>query len=116
MMNGKNTLVMVCAAAASLLHAGAEAASARDGLEACVSALAKDISEAQGAGVEARISDDSRYGRADLGSRTIFHLDARDSGSAEVVFKADCVVNARGRVRSLTRLPVDAPEAAERSL
>ena len=116
MMNGKNMLVMVCAMGASLLHAGAEAASARDGLEACVSALAKEISDAQGAGVEARISDDSRYGRGHLGSRTIFYLDAKDPGSAEVVLKADCVVNAQGQVRSLTRLPADAPEAAERSL
>ena len=115
-MNGRNTLMVVCAAGATLLHSGAEAASARDGLEACVSALARNISEAQGAAVEARISDDSRYGRGDLGNRTIFYLDARDPRSAEVVLKANCVVNARGQVRSLTRLPADAPEAAERSL
>jgi hypothetical protein len=116
MMNGKSTLVMVCAVGASLLHAGAEAASARDGLEACVSALAQEISDAQGAGVDARISDDSRYGRGQLRNRTVFYLDARDPGSAEVVLKADCIVNARGEVKSLNRLPADAPEATERSL
>ena len=115
-MNGKNTLVTACAVAASLLHTGAEAASARDGLEACVSALTKEISEAQGSGVEARISDDTRAGRGALGGRTIFYLDARDPRTQEIVLKADCIVNSRGRVSSMTRLPDDAPEAAVRSL
>ena len=114
MMIGKNTLVMASAVAASLLHVGAEAATARDGLEACVSALTKEISEAQGSGVEARISDDTRAGRGLLDGRTIFYLDATDPRTEEVGVKADCIVNSRGRVNSLTRLPETAPDAAER--
>jgi hypothetical protein len=116
MMIGKNTLVLVLAASASMPHPSAEAAPARVGLESCVSALTKAISESQGTGVEARISGDSRQGRSQLNGRSRFHLDARDPRSEEIVMKADCVVNARGEVRSLIVLPADAPEAEERSL
>lgn len=116
MMNGKNALALACAAAASMLPPAAEAASARDGLEACVSALSREMSDAQGMGVEARISEDSLVGRGRLSGRTKFYLDARDSRSEDIVFKADCVVNSRGKVRKLTTLPEDAPDAEERSL
>jgi cation transport ATPase len=116
MMNGKNVLALACAAAASMLHPAAEAASERDGLEACVSALTKEISDTHGAGVEARISEDSLAGRGRLGARSKFYLDARDSRNEEIVLKADCVVNSRGQVRSLITLPDDAPAAEERSL
>lgn len=116
MMNAKNTLALACAALASMPHPAAEAASARTGLESCVSALTKKISDVQGVGVEARISEDSRFGRSRLEGRSTFHLDARDPRSEEVVMRADCVVNSRGEVRSLIMLPKDAPDADERSL
>ena len=97
MMNVKNTLALALAAAASMPHPAAEAAPARKG-------------------VEARISEDSRYGRSRLADRSTFHLDARDPRTEEIVMKAECVVNSRGEVRSLITLPKDAPDAEERSL
>ena len=116
MMNTKKTMALACAALASMPYPAAEAASARTGLESCVSALTKEISDVQGVGVEARISEDSRYGQSRLEGRSTFHLDARDPRSQEIVLKAACVVNSRGEVRRLITLPADAPEAAERSL
>jgi cation transport ATPase len=116
MMNRKNVMALACVAAASMLHPAAEAASKRDGLEACVSALTREISDERGTGVEARISEDSHAGFGRLAARSKFYLDARDPRSEEIVLKADCVVNSRGQVRKLTTLPSDAPEAEERSL
>lgn len=113
-MKGKSMLFTACAAAAVMAHTGAEAATGRDGLEACVEALAKEISEAQGAGVNARISEDSTGHGRRLESATLFHLDARDPRDGEIVYKADCVVNARGDVQRLTRLPDAAPTAETR--
>ena len=62
------------------------------------------------------ISDDSVAPSRRLDARAIYHLDARDPRSNEIVAKADCAVDSRARVKSLVRLPDDAPEAAERSL
>jgi hypothetical protein len=85
-------------------------------LEACVAALAQHISEAQGAGVNVRISDDSRVRARRLARRETYFLDARDVRDSALVAKVDCVVDAQAEVISLVRLPADAPEAAERSL
>ena len=110
-MKGKSMFVAGCVAIAALTHTGAEAASGREGLEACVQALTQKISESQGAGVNARISDESTgFGRR-LESPTLFSLDARDSSDGEIVYKADCVVNARGEVQRLVKLPINAPNA-----
>ena len=115
-MKARKTLVMMCAVATSFVHAGADAASGMDGLEACASALAREMSTAQGAGIQVRLSDDSRATSRRLVARTMYHLDARDPRNNEIVAKADCAVDAQARVKSLVRLPDDAPEAAERSL
>jgi hypothetical protein len=115
-MKARKTLAMMCAAATSFIHLGADAASGMDALEACASALAREMSTAQGAGIQVRISDDSVAPSRRLDARAIYHLDARDPRSNEIVAKADCAVDSRARVKSLVRLPDDAPEAAERSL
>ena len=113
-MKGKSMLLAACAAVAAMAHTGVEAATGRDGLEACVEALTQRISEMQGAGVNARISDDSSYAGHRLDSPTMFHLDARDANAGDVVFRADCVVNSRGQVQRLVQLPDSAPNAETR--
>jgi hypothetical protein len=115
-MIGKRILFVACAVAAAGIHPGAEAASGQDGFEACVAALAREISETQGAGVNVRISEETRVHARKLDRRNVYFLDARDAMGSDQVVKADCVVDARGTVKSLERLPADAPEAAERSL
>jgi len=113
-MKGKSMFVAGCVAVAALAHPGAEAASGREGLEACVQALTQKMSEIQGAGVNARISDDSTSHGRRLDSPTLFSLDARDTRDGEIVFKADCVVNSRGEVQRLVKLPMNAPNAEVR--
>jgi len=113
-MKGKSMFVASCVAVAALAHPGAEAASGRDALEACVQALTKEISEAQGTGVNARISEDSSGHERRLNSPAMFSLDARNAADGEIVYKADCMVNSRGEVQRLVRLPVDAPSAETR--
>ena len=115
-MIGKRIVFVACAVAAAGFHPGAEAASGQDGLEACVAALAQEISESQGAGVNARISEDSHVPDGRLGLRNTYHLDAYDTGGSDTVIKADCVVDSRAEVKRLVRLPADAPTAEERSL
>jgi hypothetical protein len=115
-MNGRKTALWVCAAAASLLSMSVEAASGQDGLEACVGALATELSSARGSAVQARISEDSKVSARRLGEVTIYHLDARDSGGSDVVARMECVVDSHGRVKRLVKLPIDAPDAAARSL
>lgn len=107
---------MACAVAASFMHLSADAASGKDGLEACASALALELSNDQGTGVQVRISDDSIVSSRRLEHRTRYHLDARDPLSQEIVAKVDCDVDSWARVKNLVRLPEDAPEALERSL
>lgn len=113
-MKGKSMFVASCVVVAALAHPTAEAASGRDALEACVEALTKKISEAQGAGVDARISEDSSGHERRLYSPAVFSLDARDSRDGEVVYRADCTVNSRGKVQRLVELPMDAPNAETR--
>lgn len=113
-MKGKSMFVASCVVVAALAHPTAEAASGRDALEACVEALTKEISEAQGAGVNARISENSSGHGRRLDSPAVFSLDARNPRDGEIVYKADCTVNSRGQVQRLIKLPMDAPDAETR--
>lgn len=115
-MNAGKTLAMLCLVTTSFMHPVAHAASGMEGLEACASALARELSTAQGAGIQVRVSDESLVPTRRLDNRTTYHLDARDPRNNEIVARVDCNVDARARVRSLVRLPDDAPDAAERSL
>jgi hypothetical protein len=79
-MIGKRVVFVACAVAAAGFHPGAQAASGKDGFEACVAALAQQISEAQGAGVNVRISEDSRVHARRLDRRNTYYLDAASNG------------------------------------
>jgi hypothetical protein len=115
-MKGKKTIGMVCVAAASFMHMNVQAASGKEGLDACVSALVQELSAGQGSAVQGLISDDSYVPNHKLSRHTTIHLDARDTRNSEIVAKADCVVDSRAKVKDLTILPADAPEATVRSL
>jgi len=115
MKHGK-TLFAVAALAACVSPTVALAATGEDGFKACVSALVKDLSDAQGHPLQATISDDSAVADDRLGRRTRIYLDARDPASHEVVAKIDCIVNKRAEVLKLLKLPDDAPLAEVRSL
>jgi len=115
-MKHVKSVIAVAALAAFSFPTAAQAAKGADGLEACVSALVKDLSSAQDFPMQATISEDSFVAEERLGRRTLIHLDARDPVSREIVVKADCVVNRQAEVIRLERLPDEAPEAEVRSL
>jgi hypothetical protein len=114
-MNKHEILKYGCAAAVSLAPVPALAATGQDGLEACVDALVVELADAHVASLVARLDPESPETNRRLGRREIFHLDARDPGSREIVARADCIVNARAEVRSLTQVPLDAGDAWERA-
>jgi len=115
-MNIKNALVMVVASGTTFGHVDAEAASGTAGLNACVSALAREISESQGAGVNVRLDEDTKAGRKRLLYPTTFFLDALNPANEEIVAKVNCTVDTRARVRRFVVLPNDAPVARLRKL
>ena len=115
-MNRKKAMVCACAVAASILNTSVEAASGQEGLEACVSALTRDLSSAQGSAVHAQISEDSKVATRRLDQVTTYHLDARNSSNHGIVARVDCIVDEKGRVKRLVKLPNDAPDAETRSL
>lgn len=115
-MKHVKTAIALAALVAGTLPITALATNGDKALEACVSALVQDISDAQDSPLRATISDDSLVSNSRLGRRTRIHLDARDPVSREVLVKADCVVNRNAEVLELHRLPDEAPEAEVRSL
>ena len=103
------------ALAVALAPVTVPAATGQDGLEACVEALVAEVANAKGITLNARLDPETQGSKKRLERREIFHLDARDRASREIVARADCIVNARAEVRSLTRVPLDAPDAWERA-
>ena len=81
----------------------------------CAAALTAELTGSNGAIPSYRLSDDSRFGPR-LSETQVFHLDARDPKTGEVVARADCVVDHRARVKRLETLPLTAADSAERAL
>jgi len=115
-MNIKNAMVMVIAAGTAFGHVEVEAASGKAGLNACVSALAREISESQGAGVNVRLDEDIKAGRNRLLYPTTFLLDAVNPANEEIVAKVNCTVDTQGKVRKFVVLSDEAPVARLRKL
>lgn len=115
-MKAKNALAMLFTMGTVFAHTGAEAASGEAGLNACMTKLAKEISESQGSGVDVRLDEDTRPSKRRLEHTTTFFLDARDSANEEVVAKVNCTVDTRAKIRKFVVLPEDAPLAEHRIL
>jgi hypothetical protein len=112
----KNEMIKLgCALAVSLSPVAANAATGQDALEACMDALTKELAASHGSPLAARLSETTQAPGERLRRSQVFHLDALDSRSQEVVARVDCVVDPRARVRSLNRLPLDAGDADERA-
>lgn len=111
-MNKKSIAVLGSALALSVMPFSASAYTAEAALNACAAALTAEMS----AGELAYSIDQSSGGAKRLRAVEMFHLDARDPASDEVVARADCVVDGRARVKRLKTLPLDAADASERAL
>lgn len=111
-MNTKAMITLGSALALSLAPFTASAYSTEKALNACAAALTAKISDGEMAW---RIDEDS-FGSGNLTELSMFHLDARNPETDEVVARADCVVDNRARVKRLKTLPLDAEDAQERAL
>lgn len=114
-MNNRKVISLGFALAVSALPLQAHAIPSKYGLDACVKAMVEDLSETNGVPIEFQTDPDSKAGRSRLGRREVFHLDARDSKTNEVVARVDCVVNERAEVRELITMPLAAEDASVRS-
>jgi len=111
-MNKKSLVMLGSALALSALPFTVSAYTADKALNACAEAVTAEISSGE---MAYSISDESDSGHRVSGI-TVFHLDLHDPASDEVVARADCVVDARARVKRVKTLPLDAADASERAL
>jgi len=111
-MNKKSIVLLGSALALSVSPFTASAYTSEHALNACAAALTAEMS----GGELAYKLDESGQSTARLNGVEMYHLDARDPKSDEVVARADCVVDARARVKRLKTLPLDAKDASERAL
>ena len=114
-MNKPNMKTIGCTLALSLVPFSANAVTESKALEACANALASDISGNTGIETAYRMDEDFPASSRRLGEVQLFHLDARDPDSQEVVARADCWVNRSAKVKRLLPVPVEAEDAEKRA-
>ena len=114
-MNKPNMKTFGTAVALSLAPFPAHAVTHNEALEACASALAGEISGKTGIETAYRIDEELPASGRRLGRMEMFHLDARDPESQEVVARADCWVNRSAKVQRLLPVPIEAEDAEKRA-
>ena len=91
------------------------AVSTEAGLEACTNAMVEQLAEDQGGPMVYNLDPESDGSARRMDRREIFHLDAKDPDSQEVVARYDCFINGNAQVQKLVRVPLDAPDAQFRA-
>lgn len=114
-MNNRKLLTIGCALAVSLAPFSAQAATRQAALDACADAMVSELAGENGIPPGYSMDPASDGSVARLRGHETFHLDVRDPASQEVVARADCVVDKRGKVRRLVDLPLSADNAEVRS-
>jgi len=114
-MNIRNSLLIASVIPMLSLPIASQAATAKEAMEACSQAFADNIEESRGTTVKMKIENLDDVARMRLRGYSIYHLDAREADSNEVVARADCVVNRYARVTDFRTLPLSAKDADERS-
>jgi hypothetical protein len=114
-MNTLNMKTIGSALVLSLAPLSANAVTHNEALEACASALAGEISGKTGIETAYRIDEELPASGRRLGRMEMFHLDARDPESQEVVARADCWVNRSAEVQRLLPVPIEAEDAEKRA-
>jgi hypothetical protein len=92
----------------------AHARSAAAGLDACAQAMVNDMAVRQGAPMAYQLNTESFYGGGRLGRREVFHLEARDKNTGDVVALTECQVNNKAEVKQLIRHPLKNTNAGTR--
>lgn len=114
-MNKPNMKTMGFALALSLVPFSANAVTETKALEACADALAGEISGDTGVETAYRLDQDLPESSRRLGQVEVFHLDAHDPESQEVVARADCWVSRSAKVKRLVPVSLDAEDAKTRA-
>jgi hypothetical protein len=113
----KNSTVLkagfLAALAAAPFHA--HALSGKAGLDACANAMVSELAEKQGAPMVYNLDPGSTKSPRPISRSELYHLDARDPRSDEVVARFDCVIDQNAQVQKLVRVPLDAPDARFRA-
>ena len=115
-MNNSKVLSFGCAVAISMASFSAEAASRQEGLDACAGALVVEMGSENDAPLSYKVGPESDLSSKRMARREVFHLDARDPASEEVIARADCVVDGRANVLRLVSVPLSADDAAIRAM
>jgi hypothetical protein len=114
-MNNSTFLKASILAAMTTVPLHAHALSEEAGLDACADAMVSELSENQGAPMVYNLDPSSGGSAKRLNRFEIYHLDARDPKSEEVVARYDCHINNKAQVQKLIPVPLDAPDARFRA-
>jgi len=106
---------------ALLLPIASHASSAREALEACATRLSETFGEDQGHPVDFAFEDKMATlgplrSTAAYWSSYVFHLDAVNPKTSEIVARADCRVGANSKIVKFETLPLPAQPAEARKL
>lgn len=113
-MNSSKVLVMGCAIAMTSAAFNAQALTAKAGLDACTRAMVDTLSMSVGSQVGYHM-DTRNKATGRLNARDIFHLDARNPKTDDVIGRFDCIVSRRAEVLELITLPLSADDARIRA-
>ena len=108
-------LGLVLTTATLLTPVSLHAATEMDALNACATALAAEIGDAQGSPVTFQFSQDSLESHTLLKGRTTYYLNAAAPGTGAIVARANCEVDSTGEVRSLKQLHQNSFDARHHS-
>lgn len=112
----RNRKTIGCVAALSLAAFSAHASTEEHALQACASALTGEISANSGIRTVYRLDGSPVLSKHRLEESAVYHLDAHDPDTNEVIARADCYVTGRAEVRKLIPLPLDSDDAMDRSM
>ena len=113
-MKSTQRLAALCLPALLLGFSVADAATSGKAIEACTGAIANYYEDRQGKQPQTKIELGAHEKRTWLSSSAVYEMDVYDSSTQAVVGRFTCLVNSNAKVRKLTTLPLDAPEAQVR--
>ena len=114
-MNIRKILSVTGAIAILAIPATSLAATDQDAIEACARAMTDEVDMLADPDLRITVASDPDNGARRLRGTTLFHLDAMDAASRQVVARVDCIVNQSGAVRSIRTIALDSLEARKRA-
>lgn len=114
-MKRKATVLAAATLAAALSPSISFGGTEAQALQQCVRAMTDDINEENGAPVKVVLDEKSSSSTKRLWSDSVFHLDAADAETGEVVARIDCFVDDKARVLYIRELPLQAANVDRRA-